>query len=97
MSRFGFGKHKGELIVDVAKNDPEYCQWVCKNTEASIIRELELLVDVDAIYLTFGKHRNKTLDSVFKEDPKYFDYLKQSQYIKEKRPDILEYISNSGL
>ena len=91
MSTFRFGKHKGESLVSVAESDPEYCQWVCKNTQASIVSELESLIDLDAIYLTFGKHKNKTLNQVAEDDPKYIEYLKQSAYIKDKRQDILDW------
>lgn len=31
--RFAFGKHKGELIEDVASDDPSYLRWVVSEVE----------------------------------------------------------------
>jgi hypothetical protein len=36
-STFDFGKYKGEVLKDVALNDPSYIEWLCKTVLSFVI------------------------------------------------------------
>ena len=49
---FGFGKHKGEKILDVMDYDPQYVKWCNENLDwfdldVDMLDELEVLLDED--------------------------------------------------
>lgn len=89
---FTFGKYRGKTFQEVSKTDPSYCSWFINtlgDKHPEIVSQLSQLVDVSSIYLNFGKHKNKTLKEIKKNDPAYIQFLIDSDYVKEKRPDIL--------
>ena len=92
---FSFGKYRFRPFDEVAKIDPAYCVWCINNLSDRFpeVSQLTNLVDLNSTYITFGKHKNKTIKQIKLEDPKYIDFLKKSDYVKNKRQDILDELS----
>jgi len=94
---FAIGKFKGRKVSDVAKEDPCYCQWFYNNMQddySSICDTIMDCIDVTSIYLNFGKYKNTTLKHVKETDEKYVKFLLNSDYVKNKRQDILTELNN---
>jgi len=90
-----FGKYKGKNIVDIAEQNPSYCNWVLKQPLLNKYQEIKeylekKFINPDDYYMSFGKYKNKPLSEIKKNDPKYIDYLKNNDYVKEKMISLYE-------
>jgi len=78
-----FGKHKGELLIDVIHNDWKWVEWAISESE-------HFFCDINAVagerkrtikrlhpddILTFGKYRGQTVRDVFENDANYIAWL----------------------
>ena len=82
-----FGKHEGETLGDVFRDDPNYVDWLTREARDPGIREAAQKVagisvsdqvspdEAIAVHLTFGEHEGETLGYVFRNDPDYVDWL----------------------
>ena len=93
-----FGKYKGKDINNILKEDECYCNWLLKHKESSNLNEeqikiLESKLNINDVYIGFGKYKNKTIEWIFNNDKKYIYYLKNNEYIKKNKTDIIESIN----
>ncbi len=78
--RFIFGKYKGETILDVAKKDPGYLEWMLQNNDderldadwRQTLQKALATVGNEAIWLMpFGKYKGQSIDEIAMHDRDY--------------------------
>lgn len=85
-----FGKYRGSILVDVLRDDRDYCVWLSKNKHLInndmhefLVNSLESEELYDESYrVNFGKHKSKSLEWIAKYDKPYLTYLKSSEYVQ---------------
>jgi len=92
-----FGKYIGKDINTIIKCDESYCSWLLRHKESSKLNDeqikiLESNIREDECYIGFGKYKNRSIKWIFENDKKYIYYLKNNDYIKNNKQDILDSI-----
>lgn len=99
-TKLNFGKYKDKTIGAVYDMDRDYCRWLFKQIEniddandglSDFLKEK--FHDDDGSYLLkWGKNKGKTIKWIQTNQPKYFEWLKKSDYIKDKVPNLYKQI-----
>ena len=94
---FKFGKYRGEDVIEVAKKDPSYLEWMLiekdgeegldEDWKYTLQKALEL-TETEAIWLfPFGKYKGQSVEEIARFD---IDYLKWSLKNLDKLPESLK-------
>jgi uncharacterized protein (DUF3820 family) len=96
-----FGKHKGELLIDVIHNDWRWVEWAIEESQHffcdvnAVIGErkkvIKKLYPDDVI--TFGKYKGKTIKQIFENDSNYILWLIENS--KDLIIDLDELVSST--
>lgn len=99
-----FGKHKGEAIEDIYRDDTSYARYIFQNMDEETPQGIrDFLADKfdagDTSYLlNWGKFKGQTLDQVYAKAPSYIAWLRKSAFVIEKCPrlraELASYESN---
>jgi len=82
-------KYKGKTVAEVIAFDPSYIGWLRSKPWAQNDSKLmELIKDVAVPDITFGTRKGKTLEYLMANDEGYVKYLYNSDYVKEKHPEL---------
>ncbi len=78
---FRFGKYRGEKIVDVAKKDPGYIEWLLTEKESqesldedwrqTLEKALEIAEDEAVWLFPFGKYKGESIEEIARHDAGY--------------------------
>jgi exodeoxyribonuclease X len=92
---FRFGKYRGEEIVEVAKKDPGYIEWLLMEKEGeegldedwrqTLEKALEI-AEEEAVWLfPFGKYRGQSIDEIAQHDAGYLRWaLENMEKLSER-------------
>ncbi|OQX72868.1 MAG: hypothetical protein B6D59_07190 [Campylobacteraceae bacterium 4484_4] len=82
--RFNYGKYKGEEIVEVAKKDPGYIEWLLMEKEGeegldedwrqTLEKALEAAAKEAVWIFPFGKYKGQTLEEIASHDIGYLSW-----------------------
>ena len=81
-----FGKHKGEKLKDILKDDTQWVEWAINNSEhffcdieecAEVFSKNIKQLQPDDI-IPFGKYKGKTVNYVFENDFQYLIWLSEN-------------------
>lgn len=89
---FTFGKYKGRAVGDIIRTDPLYAQWVAMNlhsTQSEVVEYIRANMDCDVTYIDFGVHKGASIAQLKESYPKYVQFLRDSTWVKEHRPNLL--------
>lgn len=92
---FTFGKYENESLDYVIENDPQYLVFLMAQEwfqKSDIHKELIERGFNLSPTLNFGKYKGWSIPDIKKKDASYIDWLKQSEFIKEKQPHIHRYL-----
>lgn len=74
MENFTFGKYKGEKIMDIIKDNPEYVRWCGQNVawfELTVEQAKELSKQMEIISSIHRNRVNKWIDDLYSEYEPY--------------------------
>jgi exodeoxyribonuclease X len=81
---FRFGKYKGEAVVEVAKKDPGYLEWMLMEKEGeegldedwrqTLQKALELAEEEAVWLMPFGKYKGQSIEEIASHDIGYLSW-----------------------
>lgn len=74
MENFTFGKYKGEKVMDIIKDNPEYVRWCGQNVawfELTVEQAKELSKQMEIIVSIHRNRVNKWIDNLYSEYEPY--------------------------
>lgn len=74
MENFTFGKYKGEKVMDIIKDNPEYVRWCGQNVawfELTVEQAKELSKQMEIIANMHRNRVNKWIDNLYSEYEPY--------------------------
>ena len=81
------GKHRGELFVDVARDDRPYCAWVIREGGLGLSDFVSYLRAEHGGLVTIGKHKGLFFDELVHNHP---DYCTWAMNLKDPSPPLRE-------
>ena len=98
-----FGKYKNMMLSKVIESDMNYISWLMSNKE--LIKKYpaiesflnDKMIKKNEYYMTWGKYRNKALSDIYNIDEKYIKWLKDSKFVNESCPKLVEALSKFNL
>lgn len=99
MVLFTFGKYDGQSVYSVWEKDPQYIIWLRKTDKLDKDMKEEITKMTknykdNEYFFSWGKYRNRALTDVLKEDARYIQWLRRSDFVKEKCPRLSKELLN---